>query len=130
MFLNLKSRGKFVARKKWGLVMRKLGWPIRIFVAAVILHGLPGIDQVVAHGDPLPTFDLHCPMLSLPPALGTTLATIPGDVPYLRADPIQVEAWRTRFAALGEQGPRIGLVWNGNPRVALLSAAGAASGSR
>jgi RND family efflux transporter MFP subunit len=42
MFLNLKSRGKFVARKKWGLVMRKLGWPIRIFVAAVILHGLPG----------------------------------------------------------------------------------------
>ena len=88
-----------------------------------LLQGLPGIDQVVAHGDPLPTFDLHCPMLSLPPALEPTLATIPGDVPYLRADPIQVEAWRTRFAALGEQGPRIGLVWNGNPRVALLSAA-------
>jgi Flp pilus assembly protein TadD len=88
-----------------------------------LLQSLPGIDRVVTHGEALPEFDLHCPMLSLPPALGTTLATIPGDVPYLHADPAQAEAWRTRLAALGNQGPRIGLVWNGNPRVELLSAA-------
>jgi Flp pilus assembly protein TadD len=88
-----------------------------------LLQSLPGVAQIVAHGDPLPSFDLHCPMLSLPPALGTTIATIPGDVPYLRADPAQVAAWRARLAALENQGPRIGLVWNGNPRVALPSAA-------
>ena len=33
-------------------------------------------------------------MLSLPLALGTTLATIPAAIPYLHADPAQVEAWR------------------------------------
>jgi len=88
-----------------------------------LLQGLPGVDQVVAHGEPPPPFDLHCPMLSLPPALGTTIATIPSDVPYLHADEARVAAWRTRLAGLENQGPRIGLVWNGNPRVALLSAA-------
>ena len=33
---------------------------------------------MVSRGQPLPAFDLHCPLLSLPLAFGTTLATIPG----------------------------------------------------
>jgi Tfp pilus assembly protein PilF len=82
-----------------------------------LLHDLPGVDQVVADGEKLPPFDLHCPMLSMPLALETTLATIPRDVPYLHADAAQVAAWRTRLAALEDQGPRIGLVWAGNPRL-------------
>src|SRR5262249_24347134 len=32
---------------------------------------------VLGRGEPLPAFDLHCPILSLPLALGTELATIP-----------------------------------------------------
>ena len=43
-----------------------------------LLRGLPHADQVVAQGEPLPPFDLHCPMQSMPLAIGTTLATIPG----------------------------------------------------
>jgi hypothetical protein len=31
----------------------------------------------VAAGDPLPPFDLHCPLMSLPLAFGTSLETIP-----------------------------------------------------
>jgi tetratricopeptide (TPR) repeat protein len=69
--------------------------------------GFPG-------GDGLPDFDLHCPMLSLPLAFGTTLATIPARVPYLTAAPERVAAWSQRLAAL--PGPRIGLAWAGNPR--------------
>jgi tetratricopeptide (TPR) repeat protein len=81
-----------------------------------LLRGLPGVDLVIAHGEALPAFDLHCPMLSLPLALRTTLATIPGDAPYLHADPAAVAAWRTRLTATATRGPRIGLAWAGNPR--------------
>jgi Flp pilus assembly protein TadD len=88
-----------------------------------LLHSLAGVDRIVMQGEALPPFDLHCPMLSLPLALGTTIATIPSDVPYLHADTAQVAAWRTRLAATEKRGPRIGLVWAGNPRKPLLAAA-------
>jgi Flp pilus assembly protein TadD len=88
-----------------------------------LLVGLPGVELVVARGEALPQFDLHCPMLSLPLALGTTLTTIPGDVPYLHADSARVAAWRTRLDALASRGPRIGLAWAGNPRKHLAGTA-------
>jgi len=81
-----------------------------------LLSQLPDIDLVIKSGDELPPFDLHCPMLSLPLAFGTTMATIPNISPYLQANKVQVEAWHTRLAALPEKGCRIGLVWAGNPR--------------
>jgi tetratricopeptide (TPR) repeat protein len=80
-----------------------------------LLHGLQGVDLVVANGDDPPAFDLHCPMLSLPLALGTTITTIPSAVPYLHVDPAQAAAWQARLAAMAGQGPRIGLVWAGDP---------------
>jgi len=81
-----------------------------------LLHSLPGIDRVLARGEFLPDFDLHCPMLSLPLALETTLATIPGTTPYLRADVAEVVAWWARLAVLPARGPRVGLVWAGSAR--------------
>jgi Flp pilus assembly protein TadD len=86
-----------------------------------LLRTLPAVDRVVVQGEPLPQFDLHCPMLSMPLALGTT--AIPSDVPYLHADATQVAAWRTRLVALESRRPRIGLAWAGNPRKHLLSTA-------
>jgi tetratricopeptide (TPR) repeat protein len=77
-----------------------------------LLTGLPGLERIVARGDPLPPFDLHCPLLSLPRVLGTTLDTIPREASYLRADPQRVAAWRQRVAQL--DGQRVGLVWAGN----------------
>jgi hypothetical protein len=50
-------------------------------------------------------------MLSLPLAFDTMLATIPADVPYI-ALPAPARDW-TKW--LGGRGPRIGLVWSGNP---------------
>jgi Flp pilus assembly protein TadD len=82
---------------------------------ARLLRGLPGVDLVLGSSDELPPFDLHCPMLSLPLAMGTTLTTIPGAVSYLHADEVQVAVWRQRLAGMANQGPRIGLVWAGNP---------------
>jgi len=73
----------------------------------------PAIEVVSTHAVPS-RFDLHCPLMSLPLALGTTLASIPARVPYLHAEPAQVAAWRGRLAAL--PGLKVGLVWSGAPR--------------
>jgi tetratricopeptide (TPR) repeat protein len=81
-----------------------------------LLRSLPGVDRVVARGEELPAFDRHCPMLSMPLALRTTVATIPSAARYLRADNAQLAAWQTRLAAIANQGPRIGLVWAGSSR--------------
>jgi predicted negative regulator of RcsB-dependent stress response len=57
-------------------------------------------------------FDLHFPLESLPGVFGTTLETIPREVPYLKPDPQFVAQWASQFAL----GPelKIGLVWAGN----------------
>jgi len=69
--------------------------------------------RVVASGDPLPPFDVHCPLMSLPHRLVTTLETIPAAIPYLAADPGLVASWAARLALL--PGVKVGLVWAGNP---------------
>jgi TPR repeat/Glycosyltransferase family 9 (heptosyltransferase)/Tetratricopeptide repeat len=81
-----------------------------------LVRGLRGVDRVVVRGEALPAFDLHCPMLSMPLALGTTVETIPGAVPYLHADAAQAAAWQARLGAMANPGPRIGLVWAGSSR--------------
>ena len=77
-----------------------------------LLRSLSGTCRLVAAGSPLPEFDYHCPLLSLPLAFGTTLQTVPAGVPYLRAEPERVAHFRGR---LGEhRAPRIGFVFSGS----------------
>jgi hypothetical protein len=76
-----------------------------------LLTGLPGV-AVIADRDPLPPFDRHCALLSLPRVFATTLDTIPGGVPYIAAPADRVAAWTPR---LPRDGVRIGLAWSGHP---------------
>jgi tetratricopeptide (TPR) repeat protein len=76
-----------------------------------LLGGLPGLAGVVRAGACLPPFDLHCPLMSLPRAFRTELATIPAPLGYLRADPALRAEWAPRLA--GAEGPRVGIVWSG-----------------
>lgn len=78
---------------------------------AGLLAGFPGVSQVVRRGDPLPSFDLHCPLLSLPLALGEPDPFTPPD-PYLKTDPERVRVWGERFGP--SRGLRIGLVCSGS----------------
>ena len=76
-----------------------------------LLAGLPGV-AVIPDRDPLPPFDRHCSLLSLPRAFATTLDTIPGGVPYVAAPADRIAAWAPH---LPQDGLRIGLAWSGHP---------------
>lgn len=76
-----------------------------------LLSQLEGVT-VVAAGEPLPAYDLHCPLLSLPFACRTRCETIPAAIPYLAASPERVAVWRDR---LPQAQLRAGFVWSGQP---------------
>jgi tetratricopeptide (TPR) repeat protein len=85
----------------------------------VLLSGLPGISQCLPMSAtdtmPLPAFDIHCPLMSLPRAFGTTLATIPSAGSYLpRPAEARVQVWEDRLGRRDRL--RVGLVWSGNPK--------------
>jgi tetratricopeptide (TPR) repeat protein len=80
-----------------------------------LLGRLAGVHRVVACGEALPPFDLHCPMMSMPLALNTTPATIPSAPAYVYADEKQAAIWDLRLAADDGGMPRVGLAWAGNP---------------
>ena len=80
-----------------------------------LFRGFPGIDELVetASLDNLSKkFDLYAPLLALPGIFRTTLETIPGEVPYLQADPREAELWKKRLA---NGDFKVGIVWAGNP---------------
>ncbi len=77
-----------------------------------LISWMPGMEQVIIAGKKLPEFDIHCPLMSLPLAFGTTLETIPADVPYIKADPEHHAFWKKRIDG---PGFKVGLVWAGNP---------------
>ncbi len=88
------------------------GWRVTLEVQPPLLRllqGLPGVT-VVAQGGEHPLHDRHCPLLSLPSALG--LGAVPPG-PALRADPALAAAWRGRLASL-TGGLRVGLAWAGS----------------
>jgi tetratricopeptide (TPR) repeat protein len=78
-----------------------------------LLASLDGLSATVTRGAPLPAFDLHCPLLSLAGAFGTTLATIPAAIPYLRVPDDRMTAWRALLPRTDRL--RVGLVWSGKP---------------
>lgn len=87
-----------------------LGLPPRQHRLAAGLIGLAHVEFATVPPQP---FDWHCPLMSLPLALGTTLENLPASVPYLTVP----EEARARCATLDwpAMGLRVGLVWSGTP---------------
>jgi tetratricopeptide (TPR) repeat protein len=79
-----------------------------------LARGLPGVETVLACGERRPEFDLHCPLMSLPFAFATELASIPSSVPYLSPPADCTARWRRLMPEA--EGVKVGLVWAGNPR--------------
>ncbi|MBL0311671.1 MAG: tetratricopeptide repeat protein [Holophagaceae bacterium] len=78
-----------------------------------LLRGVGGIDELVAAGEPLPHFDYHLPLLSLPNVMKLKVEEIPAEIPYVRSEPGLVAAWGRRLGP--RRGRRVGLVWRGSP---------------
>ncbi len=76
-----------------------------------LLSGVRGIDAVVARGVPLPAYDVHANLMSLPGLLGTTIDSIPAEVPYIPVEPRTV----TGRIAPPAGTISVGFVWAGNP---------------
>ena len=79
-----------------------------------VLANLEGVSQIVARGDALPDFEFRCPLMSLPLAFKTNLATIPSAAKYLIADATKTRQWQAKLGA--RTAARVGLVWRGNPK--------------
>jgi tetratricopeptide (TPR) repeat protein len=76
-----------------------------------LLSGIPGIEEFIPLGLPLPEFHVYAPLLSLPGILGTTLATVPAQVPYLQTPATGFQLPITQASTASKL--KVGLVWAG-----------------
>lgn len=81
---------------------------------AKLVSTCDGVDEVVVQGSPLPPFDVHAPLLSLPRIFQTRINSVPNQTPYLKV-PDQNHA---RILAAISSNPgqlKVGIVWAGRP---------------
>jgi tetratricopeptide (TPR) repeat protein len=91
-----------------GTVILDVQAPVRPLAAEI-----PGIVLRAGDEEELPPFEWQCPLMGLPHAFRTTLATIPCDAPYLAVPQAAMDAAGRLDWPAG--GLRVGLVWSGNP---------------
>ena len=77
---------------------------------AKLFATIPGIDRVVPRGETLPDFQVCAPLMSLPHLLGTTLDSIPNQVPYL-GNIEEKEVLLDSLAPLPFANLKVGIVW-------------------
>ncbi|HZI83970.1 MAG TPA: tetratricopeptide repeat protein, partial [Casimicrobiaceae bacterium] len=95
--------------------VKALGAKVLLRVARpmkALLRGIAGVDRLLDRDEAIPDYDFYINLLSLPRILGTSLETIPGDFPYIRAEPERVARRAAKLPRDGRQ--RVGLVWAGN----------------
>jgi hypothetical protein len=99
---------------RYATTVEALGAKVIVEVPAPLvplISTLKGNFTIVEQGKPLPAFDLQCPVMSLPLAFKTSVATIPAEVPYLYADSGKQKVWQERLG--NKTRIRVGLVWSG-----------------
>jgi tetratricopeptide (TPR) repeat protein len=78
-----------------------------------LIETIKGPAKLYKNGEPLPEFDYHSPLLSLPARFHTTLQTVPARIPYLRT-PAEAREKAAKIA-WPQAGLRVGLSWGGSP---------------
>jgi hypothetical protein len=79
-----------------------------------LFQNLEGVGELIKPGQPIPNYDFHCSLMSLPLALKTTLQSIPNQIPYIKPDPRKIAIWAEKLSTIS--GPKVGLVWSGGFR--------------
>src|SRR6202044_2496804 len=70
-------------------------------------------DLVIANSDPLPAFDYHAALMSVPRIVRSTIQTVPNQSPYLQANTDRAKYWADRLSK--DTTRKIGLAWAGRP---------------
>ena len=83
---------------------------------SLLMKNLEGVSQLVVQGQQIPSFDFHCPLLSLPLAFQTNLSNIPHENSYISLDDMADRAMKWEEKLGPRTLPRIGLVWSGNSK--------------
>ena len=97
-------------------VARRLGATVILDVQAPLVALLAAqniADAVVPTGAPLPVFDYHAALMSMPRIVGTTVRSVPDEVPYIRPSPQRAAYWAERLKPITTR--KIGLAWAGRP---------------
>ncbi|NER04306.1 MAG: tetratricopeptide repeat protein, partial [Okeania sp. SIO3C4] len=71
---------------------------------------ISGIDELFLKGESLPDFDIQIPLMSLPRIFGTTLETIPAEIPYLSVP----KSINFPIPLAPEKNLKIGICWQTN----------------
>jgi tetratricopeptide (TPR) repeat protein len=114
--------GDTIQFSRFATDLNKAGAKVLLLVQACLaplIRSVPGVhwSQVITPGQTLPHHDFHCLLMSLPNRLNLRLDTIPASVPYISVSAEHIKFWRAELARrLPVPGPRIGLVWSGNPQ--------------
>lgn len=77
-----------------------------------IVSSCPWVDRVIDRGEPLPAFDVHAHLVSLPGIVGTSLETIPNKTPYLFAPDELIAKWKSGLGKV--EGFKVGIAWQGS----------------
>ena len=98
---------------RYAPILRSLGAKVMVACYPELMRlfaTVLGIEYLSVTFESLPEFDVHVPLMSLPGILGTTLETIPANVPYL-APPAEC-----KFALSSDAKLKVGIVWAGSPK--------------
>jgi tetratricopeptide (TPR) repeat protein len=78
---------------------------------ARLFQTCPRIDQLIVQGELLPDFDVHLPLIGLPPIFQTDLETIPKTVPYLSLPDTTHIPETIQAQIITASGLKVGLIW-------------------
>jgi tetratricopeptide (TPR) repeat protein len=107
--------GDTIQFSRYAKLLRQRGATVFISVQEPLYRLLGQLSphvEILKQDDVPAAFHYHCPMMSLPLALATTLDRIPSQQPYLVAEEQKRQIWRARIPPWSK--PRIGFVWRGN----------------
>ncbi|HVT87537.1 MAG TPA: tetratricopeptide repeat protein [Tepidisphaeraceae bacterium] len=77
-----------------------------------LLKDIPNVANVILDTETVPEVDFHCPLLNLPLVMGTSMDTIPANVPYVKAEDELSSRWRERLQPF-KNSFKVGLTWQG-----------------
>jgi hypothetical protein len=107
--------GDLIQFSRYVPMLEKLGVKVILEAPASLFELMVSLSPtltVIKDGAALPSFDVVCPVMSLPFALKTTLETIPTSIPYLSVSETKKQYWQAKLGTKNK--PRIGVVWSGS----------------